>query len=180
MYIPLLGAAQVLNTVAVFRNLLYLALFLLGYYVFSSEKVMEALVRVRTPLLVSALALCAVQMYVCWGKDFSLIVNDPLVFLYGWIMTLAVIANAPGRLDFSNKFTAYMSRLSFAIYLFHYLPMIVTAYLLTKYIKLPVALYYPAVLVLSSAAAFVIIEVFSRLPVVRTLFGLEKVNKIRS
>ncbi|HEX7542629.1 MAG TPA: acyltransferase, partial [Patescibacteria group bacterium] len=87
-YIPLLGAAQVLNFLAVFRNVLFLCLFLLGYFVFSHDNIQEMLKKYHAPLLITAIILFIIQIPVYWGQNFTGIVNQPLVMLYNWIMIL--------------------------------------------------------------------------------------------
>jgi len=172
MYIPLLGTAQILNFLAVFRNVLFLSLFLLGYFVFSHDKIQEMLKKYRIPLLTTALILFVIQIFMYWGQNFTSIVNKPIVMLYTWFMILAVIGNAQVYFNFSNHFTEYMNKKSFLIYIFHYLPMIAIAYLITKNWHLPIILNYLFVLVFSTIATFIICEFIPKIPGVRFLFGV--------
>lgn len=177
LYVPLLGAAQIGNFLAVFRNILFLALFLIGYFIFSHDSIQEKIKRYRIPLTVIALILCVVQTDVYWGQNFSEIVNQPVVMLYTWTMILAVLGNAQAYLNFSNRYTAYLAKKSYLIYIFHYLPMITIAYLVTKMWHLPIIVNYILVLVFSCVATFIICELIPRIPGVRALFGI--VNRVR-
>jgi hypothetical protein len=53
LYIPCLGFAQILNFMFVFRNGLFIILFLLGYFVFSHDKVQEELEKHNVILLIT-------------------------------------------------------------------------------------------------------------------------------
>ena len=59
LVIPVWGAAQILNTpvICVYRFGIYGICFLLGYYVFSHEKVTDRLARVSVPLAAAAVVL---------------------------------------------------------------------------------------------------------------------------
>lgn len=172
MYIPLLGTAQILNFLAVFRNFLFLSLFLLGYFIFSHDNIQEILKKYRIPLLTAALILFVIQIFMYWGQNFTSIVNKPIVMLYTWIMILAVTGNAQVYFNFSNRFTEYMNKKSFLIYIFHYLPMITIAYLVTKNWHLPIILNYLFVFFFSIISTFIVCELVPRIPGIRFLFGV--------
>lgn len=171
--LPLFVLAQFGNFLEVMRIPLYFVLYLLGYYVFSSEKVLERLKNIKIPLAVCALVLLPIQAYFSFGVSFSVCVNYPLPHLYAWITVLAVFAFYD-KLNFTNKVFSYLKKVSFGVYLFHYLPMMVISYYIVEKMKLPVLLDYAAVLVLSTVAAFAVTEILRRIPGIRGLFGLKK------
>lgn len=170
--IPAWACAQVLNIFNTFRNLLFLFLFLLGYFVFSHDEVQEEVKKYHMPLLIVAVILYFIQLYFYWGQNFSQIVNDWLVFLYAWIMILAVLGCSAKWFNFENGFTRYMNKRSFAIFVFHYLPMNFIAYYVVKYWSLPIILNYIIVLVGSSIATILLYEIIVRIPVVRKIYGI--------
>lgn len=178
MYIPCLGCAQVLNFMYTFRNGLFLILFLLGYFVFSHDKVQKELEKYHVILLIVAAILFVIELQRFWGKSFSdlEVINNYLVFLYGWIMMLAVIGNFKVYFNFSNRFTNYIGSRSFLIYIFHYLPMNIIAYCIVTYLKLPIILNYVLVLILSFAVTIIICEVVYNIPGIKFLFGIRKDN----
>ncbi len=163
--------AQFGNFLEVMRIPLYFTLYLLGYYVFSSEKVLERLKEARIPLAVCALVLLPIQTYFSFGISFSVCVNYPLPHLYAWITVLAIFAFYD-KLNFKNKLFSYLQSRSFAIYLFHYIVIIAASYFAVEYLKLPIALCYVVSLVLSCLATVVMAEMFCRIPVVRSLYGI--------
>lgn len=181
LYMPCLGFAQILNFMFVFRNGLFMILFLLGYFVFSHDKVQEELEKHNIILLIAAIVLFLIEIQRFFGKSFSdlSVINNYLVFLYGWTMMLAVIGNFRAYFNYSNKFTQYMSSRSFLIYIFHYLPVNIIAYCIVTFLKLPAILNYVLVLMLSFVATVIICEVVYKIPEIRFLFGIRK-NNIKS
>lgn len=171
-YVPLLLAAQVLYVAYTYRNCFYLLLFLLGYFVFSHEKIQEMLKKYALVFLAAALIVGALQTYFCWGEAYQLVVNRPLVVLYTWLMILAVLGCFHRFFSGSGKISSYLSKNSFGIYLFHYLPLTVTAYYVTTGLDLPVILNYILTFVASFGGALVLTEIVKRIPILNTLFGL--------
>jgi fucose 4-O-acetylase-like acetyltransferase len=179
IYIPCFACAQILNFMYVFRNGLFIILFLLGYFVFSHDKVQEELEKHNIILLIVAVVLFIIEIHKFWGKNFSDlgVINNYLVFLYGWIMMLAVIGNFKAYFNFSNKFTKYMGCRSFLIYMFHYLPMNIIAYCIVRYLNLPIILNYIFVLILSFVVTIIICEIVYNTPEIRFLIGIRKDNR---
>lgn len=161
--IPLYFSAQVLNLLEVFRNIFYLLLFLLGYFVISEQSVQERLERYKYPLLIVALALYIPQGLQSMGHGFAVSAKSPLAVAYGYTMCLALIGIGKSFLNFKNKFTNYMLKRSFWVYLFHYLPMLIIAYLTVEYLHCPVWVRYPVVLVLTIIASLLISDVLYRI-----------------
>lgn len=97
--------------------------------------------------------------------------------LYAWITILAVIGCSQVWLNFSNRFTQYMKKQSFLIYIFHYLPMNFIAYTIIKYWNLPIILNYLLVLIFSIVVTLATCEIVSRIPVLKFLFGMKQQNR---
>lgn len=106
-YLPVLGAARLLYIAYTFRIGLYLLLFLLGYYVFSHDRVQRSLQKHCILLLAAGLAAGVAQTAVSWGKPYQAVVNNWLVMLYTWLMILAILG-AAGR--WWNRSTCFTSR----------------------------------------------------------------------
>ena len=102
---PIWGAAQILNTpiVSVYRFAFYFMFFMLGYYVFSHDEVMESLKRIAVPLIVLAVAMLSgmarfgdfSNAFTKWmsGHSFGL-----YVFHYLGICAVALLIAKPGLL----------------------------------------------------------------------------------
>lgn len=178
LFFPVWGAAQILYIAYTFRVGLYLLLFLLGYYVFSQEKIQQLLQKYSPILLIAGAVLGVAQTYVSWGQPFQNVVNHWLVMLFTWVMTLAVLGGAERWFNYSNRFTQYMTKRSYGLYYFHYVPMTYISYWLTTKLTPPYIWNYVLVLALSIVASILLYEIFSRVPVVNVMFGLGKRRKI--
>ena len=176
------GAAQVLNTpiIVVYRFGIYGAGFLIGYYIFSHESVTDCLKKYAVPLLITALLLGAAYTYFTFGQIFpeAPAVNSPLAICYAWFMCLAIIGCFKKWGDGANKFSIFMAKKSFGLYIFHYLTLSATAYLLTKYTDLSAIIIYLLVTIAAFGGGFLLYEIISRIPVIRwCVLGMVKSRK---
>jgi Predicted acyltransferases len=177
--LPVWGSSFILNTpvVVVFRNGIYWLMFLLGYYVFSHDGVLDKLKQAGVPLLIIAVVLGFVEVWYFFGKSFAsdACLQHPLTNLYLWMMILAILGCAQRWLDFSNSFTKYVKKRSFGIYVCHYPLMITAVYFIITYAKLPMSAIYLITLFLAFAVTIPFYEITSRIPVIRyLLFGIKK------
>ncbi|HWT74141.1 MAG TPA: acyltransferase family protein [Mobilitalea sp.] len=117
-----------------------------------------------------------IQAYIVWGMPYQRAVNNWMVMLYAWLMILGVMGCARRWFNQDNQLTRYMTKRSFGIYLFHYVPMMYIAYYLTTIFEFPALVNYLFVFILSFAASILIYEIFSRIPILNVLFGLKKKN----
>lgn len=97
LVIPVWGAAQILNTpvICVYRFGIYGICFLLGYYVFSHEKVTDRLACVSVPLATAAVVLAVFYVRYYFGENYA---EEPVgkqsVFHFVW---LDGVSGSPGR-----------------------------------------------------------------------------------
>lgn len=174
------GSSQILNTpyLTVYRNGIYIFTFLLGYFVFSHDKVLEKLKKWHLPLGIAALVIAAA--YIIYHFDANnytelAILNSPFTNLYVWSVTLALLGCGQQQMNFETKFTRYMSRNSFNIYVLHYPIVIGTGWLLIAYFHLPFVLNYAIVLLSTIILLPLLIEFIKRIPVLRfLLLGMSK------
>lgn len=180
LYFPVVSAAQVLYISQTFRNGLYLLLFLLGYYVFSHEKVQEVCKKYALYFLGAGLVIGSVQTYIYWGRVYQDIVNNWVIVLYTWLMILAVLGCFYRFFNKSNKLTDYLSQNSFGIYLFHYVPMVYLAFYLDTKCHLPKGIEYVVTCLGAFAVALLLTKIMRCIPVLNQLLGLRKykINKI--
>ena len=152
--VPVWCAAQVLNTpiILVYRFGLYFFVFLLGYYVFSHDEVIEVLKRWCIPLLGAAVILGTAFCIRCFGQNYAdAPVNRTLLFTsYGWFACLAILGGMAQYGDISNRFTEWMRKRSFGLYVFHYLGISSVGLFLAK----PGLVSAPMAYLLSLAAGF--------------------------
>ena len=172
-------AAQVLNTpvITVYRFGIYGFSFLLGYFVFAHETVIDRLSRYWQLLSVLAVVLGCGYVYYYFGENYAVepVVNSPFSVAYGWTVILAVFAVMKKWGNVTTPFTKWMANKSFGLYVFHYLPLAATAYALKQYMHLPALPSYLIAGVASFVGGYILYEVISRIPVLRwCVLGIKK------
>lgn len=182
MVVPFWLSSLVLNTpvIEVHRHGIYTFSFLLGYYVFSNDDVIEKLRKLRIPLvIISAVGGVAYTIYF-YGQNYAsmTILKNPVTNIYAWITILAIFACAKDCLNFSNKFSKYMTKMNFAYYVLHYPILCFVAYFTYTNIELPMICYY----IINLIGVFVLMpiasEILIRIPILRgLLLGIWKPRK---
>ena len=158
------------------RELLNLLMLLLGYFVFAHEAAQARLERLA-PALIAAAAVLAVPLLArfphtpCSAPEF---LTHPLTAAYGWCASLALLGGLRRWGGGGGRLSEFCRARSFALFQFHYLPMMATAWVVTAVAPLPAPLAFPVVLLLPAAAALLLFEVLRRVPGVRALFALKK------
>ena len=176
------GAAQILNTpvIVVYRFGYYGVSFLLGYFVFSHDEVIETLKKYFVLLVVLAtglgVAFCAVYFN---GNYAEAPINRSVLFTgFGWFAAMAILSGAAKYADKRNAFTAWMSKNNFGLYVFHYLGISTVALLWGKTRILPATAVYVISLIAGFAVACALNAVISRIPFFRwAVLGIKKERK---
>ena len=177
--LPVWGASQILNmpVVTVYRIAFYLVFFMLGYYVFSNDEVIEVLKKIAVPLIVFAVVIGITFTVMYFGDNFA---DKPINrgFLYAldaYAGSLAMLSGMERFGDFSNAFTRWMSGHSFGLYVFHYLGISTVALLVAKPGLLPAPLCYILSLVAGFAFGYGLYAIISRIPFFRwAVLGVKK------
>lgn len=171
MTVIIYGAAQILNTpiICVYRFGYYGIAFLLGYFVFSHDEVIELIKKWFAPLLViaiaSGVAFCALYFP---GNYADAPINRYFLFTtYGWFATLAFLSGGARYLDHTNPFMTWMSEHSWGLYVFHYLGISVIANYIARNDLLPAWATYILTLIAAFAVAYPLYAIISRLPFFR-------------
>ena len=170
--IAVYGAAQVLNTpiVVVYRFGIYGLGFLLGYFIFSHEEVMEKLEKYWMLFGLLALAFCILFLVFNLGKPYPEheVLDTFLCNMYAWFGTLGLLAFMKKWGDFHNGFSDWMCRKSWGLYVFHYLGIAISSWYIKMYLpQMPVFFVSLLVLVSGIAGALLLYEIISRIPVLR-------------
>jgi len=181
LFLPFWGSSFLLNTplITVFRNGIYLFVFLSGYYFFSQEKIIEILAKFRFPLLITGIIFGIIEVYCFYGKNFgdNSFLQYPLTNIYSWIMMLAILGCSQKYFNKTNKLLDYIKSRSFFWYLCHYPIMVFIAYFLTSVFNLPMFFNYILLLVLASGITIVFCEIVRLIPVFRyLLFGMKQIQ----
>jgi peptidoglycan/LPS O-acetylase OafA/YrhL len=175
--------AQVLNTpvITVYRFGIYGAAYFIGYFVLSHDEVAARLSRFWLPVGMLALAAGIAYTFLYFGENYAAepFMNNVLACAYGWLMTLAVIAFMKVHGNIETVFTRWMNKRSWGLYIFHYLPLSMTAWYLHIYASgLPAVFHYVLTLLAGFAGGVLLYEMISRIPILRwCVLGIKKEKK---
>lgn len=151
--LPLWAAAQVLNApyIAVYRFGIYAFAFLLGYFIFAHEEVVERLSAHPLPFCAASLALGATYALRWFGQNYAVppAVNSPLAIAFAWATVLAAFSAMKRWGDRTGPLATWLGRQSFGLYVLHYLPLAAAAWGMDRFLQLPA----PACYLLAGAAA---------------------------
>lgn len=173
-------SAQILNMpiVVVYRFGIYGLGFLLGYFVFCYEEVMDRLAKWWLPLSAVAVILAVVFTVMYWGENYAghEVLDTILCNVYAWIAVLAIFAVMKRYGGFNNNFTRWMNSKSWGLYIFHYFYITVSAYYIRKYAPgMPAFAAYIITAVAAFGGAYLTYEIISRIPIVRwCVLGIRK------
>lgn len=176
------GAAQILNTpvITVYRFGIYGCAYLLGYFVFAHESVVEKLSKYWYVLTMVAIALASGYVYYYFGENYAVepIVNSPFSIAYGWITILAIFAIMKRWGDKTWVVMEWLRKRSFGLYVFHYLPLSIAAYLMDRYTNFSALPSYLIAGIASFAGGLLLYEIISRIPLIRwCVLGIKKEKK---
>ena len=174
------GSSFILNTpvVTVYRFGIYLLMFLLGYYIFSNDKIVEKLEKISIPMGIITLILGITFTIVNYGANFGSneFLTNIFTNIYIWFVILSTFGLAKKFLNFENKFTKYMNKNNFSFYVLHYTIQIVIAFVLVEYVKFNHFLFNYIILFIGTIIILPIAtEILKRIPIVnRLLLGVSK------
>ena len=178
---PIWGAAQILNlpVLIMYRFGIYGMAFLAGYFIFSHDKVLEDVEKIRIPTLVLAVILGVLYTIYYFGQDYTSdkCLQSFFTNIYLWTAVLAILGCAKAWFNQSTHFSEYITRASFGLYIMHYPVVITVCYLLVTAFNLPVILNYVIALVVELVLTILLFELFKRIPVIRYLVLGIKNNK---
>ncbi len=166
-----------LPVLTMYRFGIYFVAFLLGYAVFSQERIEEKLACLWLPLTISAILFGIGYGIFAFEKDYTsdMVLQSPITNLYAWLAVLAIVAVFKRFFDRENALTCYFSRSSFGFYVLHYPVMLTVGYLVTTYLALPAICNYLFVLLGGLLGTAILYEGIRRIPFVRfAVLGIRK------
>ena len=177
------GFSQVLNTpiVTVYRFGIYGFCFFTGYFIFSHDEVVERLSKWWGIFLIVAGATGIFYTIYYFGENYAVepVLNNLPACIYCWFSILAILAFMKKYGNSENKVSRWMSKKSWGIYVFHYLPLACVAYYLRCFAsELSAGIVYIVVGISAFAGALLLYEIISRIPIIRwCVLGLKKEKK---
>lgn len=173
LVIPIWGASQILNLpiLIMYRFGIYGVAFLLGYFIFSHDKVQDTVERVHIPMLILAVILGTFYTIYYFGKDYTSgqCLQSFFTNVYLWVAVLALLGCGKAWFNYTSNLCAYMTKSSFGLYVVHYPVVMLTCYIIYYYCSLPIALNYVVALLVELIFTVIIFELFKRTPVIRYL-----------
>ncbi len=167
------GSAQILNmpVLTMYRFGIYFAAFLIGYFILSHEEVVKRAVKRRYLWLALTVIFGAWYAVKYVGHDFTsdAVLKNAVTNAYAYFACLSAISFGKKYLDRTNGALLYLSKNSYGYYVLHYIPLIVTAYLLHTYTPLGALLKIIIVLLAEIILTFALNEGIKRIPIIRLL-----------
>ena len=157
-----------------YKPLYYMLPFLMGYFVFSHDEIIEMLSKVWYFLVGWAIGFGVALVVLYFGKDNTSpeFLQNPLNTVYGWMMILALIGTFKALFDRTGKFATYMTRSSYGLYIVHYLVIASLGYMMKQYTTLPPLAMYVILTVAVFTLSPLLYEGLRRIPVVKwCVFG---------
>ena len=175
-------SSQILNTpiIVVYRFGIYGFSFFLGYFVFSHEENIKYL-ELNYIFLVLLSIIFGVS-FICkyFGENYASkeIFGSKLSISYCWFTCLSILGIGKKFFDKEYKFTKFMKKNSYGIYLFHYLFLFSTAYYLHKYTNFYPFIHYIMICISSFIGSILLYSVMSKIPYIRFLVLGISVNRM--
>jgi surface polysaccharide O-acyltransferase-like enzyme len=157
-----------------YKPFFYLIPFLMGYFIFSHNKVQETVKKFWIPLMAGAVVSGIALIVTTWGENNTSpeYLGSPLNCLYGWLMCLALMGWFHARFDCTNTFANYMTRSSFGIYIVHYLIIASLGSMMFFYTQLPPVAMYIILTIAVFTLSPLLYEGLRRIPLLRwCIFG---------
>lgn len=179
LFVLIWGASQILNApvITVYRFGIYFVAFLLGYFVFSHEEVMDKVQKIHIPMLILAI-LCAIgYTYYFFPQNYTddHCLKHIFTSIYLWVAILAILGCGMTWLNKTSKFATYMTKASFGIYIVHYVIVLSACYLLKTYTEFPVFLIYIIATISVLVFSPVLYELIRHIPILRYfVLGIKK------
>ncbi len=147
----------------------YSALFMLGFFVLAHNEPIERLSRNWYVPATAATAFGIWYIVKYYGSDFvsGEVVRSPVTVAYGYLSCLTLIAVFKHFFNKETEFFLFLRKNCFGIYVFHYLPLCLSAYLVYEYTLLAPPLCYLITLVSAISGSLILHFIISKIPLLR-------------
>lgn len=153
----------------------YIYLFMIGYYIFSDEKVIEKAEMYMFFFMFVGLTAAILNVYLfVWSDVQYVLLNAISKFIAEWFMLLALLGMAKRYLNFSGKISAYFTKRSFAFYIWHFIWVVLFQYFMYSVCADNTFLLYIVPVILAYCASLLCCEISIRIPLLRIFTGIKK------
>lgn len=144
-------------------------LYLLGYYVFSNDLVIQEIIKWKKLILMS---FCILQLGLSIAYYQFSYYGDLGVNVVGWLGVLSFLIIGKEYLNKKTNITDYLSKASFPVYILHQTILVILGY----YVLLSIDNIVMQVLIIMAGSfllTFICYEVIRHIPYLRKLFGMK-------
>ena len=146
----------------------YFTLYLLGYYMFTNEKITDKIVK-NKKLILGLFCLFQLTLVIAY-YNFSYY-GDIFVNFVGWLGTLSCIIIGKLYLNKESKITNYFNKASFPIYILHQTFLIMIGYY-TLIIVDSIVLQINVIMLGSLILTIMVYEIICRIPILKNIIGI--------
>lgn len=112
---------------------MYMALYLIGYYVLSEDELVEKIAKYRGWNLVIMVAADILDVYLfIWTENSHAALNTAARYITLWFGILAIMGYGQKGFNFTNGVTRYFTARSFQIYIIHFAWVVIVQFYLSK------------------------------------------------
>ena len=155
----------------------YTYIFLIGYYVFTDDDVVNKIGKYNCPFLCAGLITTVLNAYMfIWADTQYRLLNTVIKFSSEWFMLIALIGIGKKYLDSSGKTSIFMSQRSFAFYIFHFIWVVLFQFLLSDICGDNTVLLYIVPALLAYGMTFLCCEICIRIPLLCFLMGTKPLS----
>ena len=153
---------------------LYLSLFLIGYYIFSKEDIMNLIVKMRWINLSIMIIFNITDVYMfIWSNSTNSTINTIAMHFTFWFGILSILGLGKAYFNQNNRITKYFVSRSFVFYIFHFIWIIILQYYIYK-LTSNVFLIFIISTIGTYIMTFFTTEIIIRIPIVNSLFGVKR------
>ena len=155
----------------------YTYLFLVGYYVFANDNMTDKIEKYKYHFLCIGLTATVLNVYMfIWADTNYPLFHTIIPFISEWFMIIALIGIGKKHLDFSRKASRYMSHISFAFYILHFIWVVLFQFLLYDICGNNTLLLYIAPVLLAYCMTFLCCAICIRIPLFCFFMGTKPIH----
>lgn len=152
----------------------YMYLFMLGYYIFADEEIINKAEKNCWLLFGIGLVATILNTYLfIWADKEIVLINTVTKYVSEWIMIIALIGLAKKYLNFSGNVSSHMNKRSFLFYIYHFIWVVLFQYILYGVVGNHSVVLFIGTVFLAYGATFICCEISIRIPFMCFLTGIK-------
>lgn len=143
----------------------YTYIFLVGYYIFSNNNVINKVEKWKWIFLCIGITATVFNVYMfIWSDTQQTLLNTIAKYLSEWFMMTSLLGIGKRYLNFNRKISKYMSKRSYTFYIFHFIWVVLFQYLLFHVYNDNIILLYVFPVLLAYGTTLLCCEICNRIP----------------